>query len=215
MTDYREIADIPGLVRIENTDLDEMMEKCMELTHAVYPHDQMFGRFCTVEEYIDCPPEIVFDYLADANNLSEWTYSTRDMKPAGQDGLVVFYDAVGGKTTNCYCRTESNREAMTVNYHCAWDQGDHLWMIYLIRVVPARLVLDRPGAVVIWTNCRHPFYDANPFPDKAPADREGWVGDVWDMFFAGHAIEMRNLKTILEHRHGGESTGGAAPEDTP
>ena len=24
---------------------------------AVYPHDKMFGRYCTLEEYIDCPPK--------------------------------------------------------------------------------------------------------------------------------------------------------------
>ena len=67
------------------------------------------------------------------------------------------------------------REARTVDYHCAWDQGKHLWMIYLMRVVDAQVVLDKPGSVVLWTNCRHPFYDDNPYPETAPpaASRSG------------------------------------------
>ena len=57
---------------------------------------------------------------------------------------------------------------MTVDYHCAWDQGRHLWMIYLMRVVDAQVVFDKPGSVVLWTNCHHPFYDRNPYPETAP-----------------------------------------------
>ena len=91
--------------------------------------------------------------------------------------------------------------ARTVDYHCAWDQGQHLWMIYLMRVVDARVVLDKPGSVVLWTNCHHPFYDRNPYPDTAPDGRPVWVGDFWDMFGAGHLLELRNLKAIAEYRH--------------
>ena len=195
-----DIRTIPDLVRIEDKNLDDMQEICMDLTHSVYGHDQLYDTYCTIQEYIDCPPDIVFDYLADCKNLEEWTYSTRDMEKTGTDGLYAGNDAIGG-TTKLYCKTVTNKEAMTVDYHCAWDQGDHLWMIYLMRVVPARLVLNKSGSVVTWTNCRHPFYDKNPFPEKAPAGREGWVGDIWDMFYAGHTVEMGNLKKILEFRH--------------
>jgi hypothetical protein len=64
-----------------------------------------------------------------------------------------------------------------VDYHCAWDQGKHLWMVYLMRVIGAQTVLDKPGSVVLWTNCRHPFYDHNPYPQAAPPQRPVWVGD--------------------------------------
>lgn len=73
-----------------------------------------------------------------------------------------------------------------------------------MRVVPAQLVLNKPGSVVLWTNCHHPFYDKNPFPDTAPKQRPIWVGDVWDMFYAGHYVELQNLKHILEYRHRNE-----------
>jgi hypothetical protein len=60
-------------------------------------------------------------------------------------------------------------------------------------------VLGQPGTVVIWTNCHHRYYDRNPFPGLAPQRRE-WVGDWWPLFYAGHSIELANLKRILEHR---------------
>ena len=41
-------------------------------------------------------------------------------------------------------------------------------MIYVMRVLDAQVVLDKPGSVVLWTNCRHPFYDENPYPEAAP-----------------------------------------------
>ena len=28
-----------------------------------------------------------------------------------------------------------------------------------------------------------------------------WVGELWPLFYAGHTIELRNLKLILEHRY--------------
>jgi hypothetical protein len=199
-----EIDRLPNVRRIENFPKDEMQALAMELTHAAYPHDEIYGGYCTLEEYVDCPPDEVYRYLADGLNLAEWTYSLRDFEPANGDGLLVSYDKIGGKT-RIYTRVVANEAARTVDYHCAWDQGEKLWMIYLMRVIPAQLVLDKPGSVVLWTNCRHPYYAKNPFPQKAPADRKVWVGDLWPFFYAGHHIEMQNLKAILEHRHAGKA----------
>jgi len=67
--------------------------------------------------------------------------------------------------------------------------------------VPAEVVLNKPGAVVLWTNCRHPYYDGNPHPELASTPGRPWVGDYWDLFYAGHTLELNNLKAILEHRH--------------
>jgi len=66
---------------------------------------------------------------------------------------------------------------------------------------PAETVLKRPGSVVIWTNCRHPYYAKNPFPALAKDPKREWVGDWWPLFYAGHSLELSNLKAILEHRH--------------
>ncbi|MCV7386341.1 SRPBCC family protein [Mycolicibacter longobardus] len=191
---------IEGLIRVETTPREAATPILMEMIHSVYTHDAVFGEYCTVNDYIDCPPDELFDYLADTRSLEEWTYSTRGFTPTDEPGLWVGYDLLGSQT-QIYARTHSNREARTVDYHCAWDQGDHLWMIYLIRVVDAQLVLNKPGSVVLWTNCHHPFYDDNPYPETAPPQREEWVGDFWEMFGAGHLLELKNLKMIAEYRH--------------
>jgi hypothetical protein len=192
------LTGIQGLVRCEEYDRDAMGEELSELTHTVYPHTQVYGQYCTIHGYIACPPELVFAYLANPYSLLEWTYSVRKLRETGREGLLVGVDA---HETPIYVRTLSNRQALTVDYHCAWDQGDDLWMIYLNRVVPAELVLKRPGSVVIWTNCHHPYYDENPFPELNTEPKRTWVGQLWPLFYAGHTVELANLKAILEHRY--------------
>jgi hypothetical protein len=199
-TSLTAIDRLPGVRRIENCSKDELTALVMEMTHAVYPHEEVYGEFCTLQAHVNCPPEKAFAYLADAYTLQEWTYSLRDFTPMDGSGMVIATDKIGGKT-KIYTRVVADSEAMTVDYHCAWDQGDELWMIYLMRVVPAQRVLKRSGCVVLWTNCRHPYYDANPFPDRAPPGRKVWVGDMWPFFYAGHKVELGNLKHILEYRH--------------
>lgn len=206
ITAHRGCADpIDGLIRIETSPKEQATPVIMEMMRAVYPHDEVFGQYCTVNDYIDCPPDELFDYLADTRSLEEWTYSLRGFATTEQAGLWLAYDRLGagpgGPGSKIYTRTVANRDAMTVDYHCAWDQGKHLWMIYLMRVVDAQLVFDRPGSVVLWTNCHHPFYDHNPYPESAPPGRPVWVGDFWDMFGPGHQLELRNLKTIAEYRY--------------
>jgi hypothetical protein len=191
------LAGVEGLVRCEEYDRAALGEQVTELTHSVYPHAQVYGEYCTIHGHIECPPELVFDYLANPFSLLEWTYSVRELRETDREGLLVGVDA---SDTPIYVRTLSNQQAMTVDYHCAWDQGDDLWMIYLNRVIPAELVLKRPGSVLLWTNCRHPYYDENPFPALNPNPARTWVGEWWPLFYAGHTIELANLKAILEHR---------------
>lgn len=197
--DLNPVLQIPGLKRREITSKDEMGGLVSQLTHAVYPHDELYGDFCSIQAYIDCPPEKVFEYMADPLSLEEWSYSVRDLVPSEIPGVLVGRDRIGDNT-KIYCKVEQNREALTIDYHCAWDQGEELWMIYLNRIVPAELVLKKPGSVVFWQNCRHPYYNDNPHKATAPRGRP-WVGDFWDMFYAGHTVELENLKRILEYRH--------------
>ncbi|MBI5532211.1 MAG: SRPBCC family protein [Deltaproteobacteria bacterium] len=197
-SDLTALQQIPGIIRMEEYDREALGERLLEMTHAVYPHDDVYGPYCTIQEYIDCPPEEVFEYMANPYSLLEWTYSVRSLEQTDQPGLLRGVDS---GDSPIYCKVEANRQALTVDYHCAWDQGDELWMIYLNRIVPAELVLKKRGSVVIWTNCRHPYYDANPFPELVPKADRPWVGEWWPLFFAGHTVEMSNLKAILEYRH--------------
>ena len=198
------LEDIPtridGVTRIETSPREKATPIIMDMMRSVYPHDQVFGEYCTVNDYIDCPPDELYEYMADTRSLEEWTYSLRGFTPTDEPGLWLAYDRLGSET-KIYTRTVANAQARTVDYHCAWDQGKHLWMIYLMRVIDAQVVLDKPGSVVLWTKCHHPFYDENPYPETAPPERPVWVGDFWDMFGAGHLLEMKNLKAIAEYRH--------------
>src|SRR4029453_973683 len=173
------VEPIDDLVRIETSPREKATPIIMEMMRSVYPHDEGFGEFCTVNGYIDCPPDELFDYMADTRCLEEWTYSLRGFTPTEEPGLWLAYDRLGSET-KIFTRTVANRDAMTVDYHCAWDQGHHLWMIYLMRVVDAQAVFNKPGSVVLWTNCHHPFYDRNAYPETAPPERPVWVGDFWD-----------------------------------
>lgn len=195
--DEAALAGIPGLVRCEQFDRNAMGERVSDMTHTVYRHEQVYGRYITIHEHIDCPPERVFEYMADPLSLAEWTYSVRRLRPTERPDVLVGVDS---GDTPIYCRTIANAEAMTVDYHCAWDQGDELWMVYLNRIVPAERVLGVPGSVVIWTNCHHRHYDLNPYPDHSRDAQRTWVGEWWPIFPAGHALELANLKAILEHR---------------
>jgi hypothetical protein len=191
---------IDGVVRIETSPLEQTAPMFLAKMRSAYPHDDVFGQYCTVNDYVDCPPDELFEYLAHTQSLEEWTYTLRDFTPTEESGLWLAYDRLL-PDTEIYTRTVANAQARTVDYHCAWDQGKHLWMIYFMRVLDAQVALGKPGSVVLWTNCRHPFYDGNPYPEASPAERTGWVGDFWDIFGAGHGLELNNLKTIAEYRH--------------
>jgi hypothetical protein len=196
----RALAEIGGLIRCEQYNREAMAEQLTELTHTVYPHEQIYGEFCTVQTYIDCPPQRVFEYMSNPYSLVEWTYSVRQLRATQKPDVLVGVDSAD---TPIYVKTISCREALTVDYQCAWDQGDELWMIYLNRIIPADAVLKRPGSVVVWTNCHHPYYDANPFPELNADPKRTWVGDLWPVFYAGHTIELANLRAILEARYRG------------
>lgn len=192
--------DVEGTIRIETHPRPVAQPILMDRLRSVYPHDQMFGEFCTVHSYVNAPPDELYGWLSDTRSLEEWTYSLRGFRETDEPGLWVARDMLGADT-EIYTRTVADPNARTVDYHCAWDQGKHLWMIYLMRIVDAQTVFDKPGSVVLWTNCHHPFYDENPYPETAPPHRPVWVGDLWDTFSAGHQMELENLKAIAEFRH--------------
>ena len=191
---------IDNLVRCETVDQETFAKLCKKHSRRLYPHHEIYEQYCSLQEYIECPPEQLFAYLSQTESLLEWTYSLRNMATTNTPGLVMFGDKIGGPT-KCYCRTESDAEALTVDYHCAWDQSEELWMIYYMRIIPAQEILNKPGSIVTWTNCGHPYYKNNPYPELAPEQRQIWVGDGWPFFKAGHALELENLKKICEYRY--------------
>ena len=195
------IDRLPGVHRIENCAKEELTSLAMEMTHAVYPHDEVYGQYCSLQDYIDCPPEKAFEYLADVYTLQEWTYSLRDFTPMDESGLVDRHRPDRRRDEDLRPRGRQPR--------------GHDGRLPL-RLGPGRPAVDdlpdarRAGAAGVRpARLRHPLDQlpapatttTNPFPEKAPPGRKVWVGDMWPFFYAGHKIELDNLKHILEYRH--------------
>lgn len=188
-TDLDTSAPLDGVHRVE-THAQTDLSYFAQMIQPTYPHDQIYGQYCTVHGYIDAPPGELHDWLSHPHSLEEWTFSLRGFRPTSEEGLWEAVDELN-PGTSVFIRAVANPDARTVDYHRAWDQDRHLWMVYLLRVVDASTVLDKPGSVLLWTNCRHPRYDDASYPGTVP----------WDGFWAGHQLELDNLTRIAEHRH--------------
>ncbi|MFC9433114.1 SRPBCC family protein [Nocardia sp. NPDC057030] len=192
------LDDIPGLFRCETVSRADATNQLLALTRQLRA-GAADREVYTVHQHVDCPPEVLYDYLLDIRSVEEFTYSMRDFRPNGDTGRYVGVDATDPGTT-IHLRIIGNREVGTVDYESAFDQGDDLWMVFCGRVLSARRVQRRSGALVSWTIWRHPYYDKNPYPRLSPRRGRVWPGSMWPLFHACDVLELRNLQTILEHR---------------
>lgn len=210
---------VPGVVRTENTSQRELHALCEKLMKTTYSYDEVHGgAYCFVGEFIAAPYEMVFEYCADIRSLAEWTLSIRNLRHLG-GGLYRGTDAISASDptqpqTEIFIRADVMKgpEHGVIFYPCAWDQGDELWMRYYFLFTDAQKTIAKPGTIVLWTNCKHPYYDRD-VTDVPPYIAEGrarddrpWVGDLWELFYPLHRIELDNLKRLIEHRHAARST---------
>ena len=204
------VESIDGLYRSEDHPMEEAQEVLASDTKEHYAHDDIFGLYCNVNEYINCPVDTVYEYAKNIFSLEEWTFSVRDLTHV-KDGVYVGREALA-PNTKIFTQLKSNDLTRVVDYFCAWDQNTDLWMRYYCRFIDAQECLNKPGTVMMWLNCHHPYYDRGttdvPGHIKASLARTDrpWVGDIWRFFGAGHRLEARNLKLILEARNKGSVT---------
>jgi hypothetical protein len=195
---------VPDLYRAENVTLDELWKKTQQLTRDTYPHDEIFGEYCHTAQYIACPVDMAFEYASNPFCVEEFTFSLRDLKYLG--GNMYQGKELIVPDTTIYFTVESHASARVVDHYCAWDQGDELWMRYHFRFLDAMKTIRRPGTIVLWTNCKHDYYDRKivnvPGYISEPRERKDrlWVGDIWPNFYTIHKIEAGNMKRILERR---------------
>jgi len=196
--------DIPDLYTSEDYGLDELKAKLRELTKPSYSQEEVFGQYCHTAEYVRCPVDMAFEYAANVYCLEEFTFSLRNFHYIG-GGIYKGSEALA-KDTFIWMRVDAYPDSRVVDHLCAWDQGEELWMRYHFRFLDAMPALRRPGTIVLWSNCKHPYYDrkVTDVPSyiseaRARTDRV-WVGDIWPAFYAIHNIEAANFKKILEHR---------------
>jgi hypothetical protein len=203
---------LPGVVRAEALAAAALDGLCSEGLRPAYAHEEIYGPYCFVADHIAAPYDDVFDYCANALSLAEWTVNIRALVPLGRGlfrGQMVFSaEDAAAPSTAIFIRADALRGADfgTICYPCAWDQGDDLWMRYYFVFADASKALGKPGTVVLWANCKHPYYDrgsagvpAYVSDGRARTDRP-WAGDGWPFFSSLHRLELRNLKTILERR---------------
>jgi hypothetical protein len=198
---------VPNLFRAEQQGLPGLIDRLKGLTKESYPHDEIFGEYCHLGVYIACPVDMAFEYVSNVYALEEFTFSLREFRHVG-GGLYKGIDKIAGGTgeTYIYLRSDVYPDCRVVDHTCAWDQGGELWMRYHLRFLDAMATIRRAGTIMLWTNCKHPYYDRKttdvPEYISEPRSRtdRAWVGDVWPQFDAIHRIESGNLKAILEHR---------------
>jgi len=193
------VSDIPGLFRCESLSEAAAMQTLLKVAKQLRNQGHRENDVYTVNLHIECPPEVLYDYLLDIRSLEEYTYSTRRLRIDTTTGLWVGQDATEPET-EIYMRITGNREVGTVDYESAYDQGNDLWMVYCGRILSAERVQHRPGSLVSWTIWRHPYYDKNPYPHLAPSRTRTWPGSLWPLFHALDVLELGNLKHIVEHR---------------
>jgi hypothetical protein len=198
------VQDIPDLFTSEKNGLDQLKLKLREQSKPTYTREEIFGQYCHTAEYIRCPVDIAFNYAANVYCLEEFTFSLRNFHYVG-DRLYKGTEALA-KDTSIFMRVDSYPDSRVVDHLCAWDQGEELWMRYQFRFLDAMPTVRSPGTILLWSNCRHPYYDrgVTDVPSyiaegRARTDRM-WVGDIWSSFYAIHNIEAANMKKILEYR---------------
>jgi hypothetical protein len=199
------VDKIKGLAHAEHVSPQEIAARCERDTKDSYSHHEMYGTWCNVDGFIDVPVEYAFEYAANVHSLEEWTYSVRDLKHIG-NGIYKGKELLA-PPTEIFVRCDAFKDSYVVDYLCAWDQKEELWMRYYFRFIDARPTLNRPGTILTWLNCKHPYYDRksanlpNWVKDSQNKKDRVWVGDHWRYFWAAHKIEADNLRYILEHRY--------------
>jgi hypothetical protein len=186
------IDEIPELIRVETHSLDEVSREVERRYRSTIPHDDVYGSFVTLNRHLDVPLDYVFEYLANVENVQEFTLSLRNFRRCeGRDRLWVGEDHFG-TNTKIYMRCEANRETYCIDQPCAWNNSEDLWMYYAFRLYDGARVMDRPGTVIQWTNFKHTNYlDGGPFIELIEA---------FPRFFEIHGIELDNLCKILRSR---------------
>jgi hypothetical protein len=196
----KSLVDIENnIITFENTSLKDIWALMKARTKEYYSHRGSFGKFCNVNQHINVPVDYAYAYLSDIKTLEEWTFSVRSLKPIG-GGLYEGIEAIVGNT-KIYIRSDCYPESRVIDWPCAWDQKEDLWMFYATRLLDARPTLGKEGTVLIWTNLRHQNYINGPRPELI----EGW-----NYMHVIHGIEANNLRIILENKYQKEGIKNAS-----
>ena len=191
------------LFKCEDILISDALKELENQTKESYSHEEIFGEFCNIVQYIHRSRNTVFKYLANIFNMEEWTFSIRDFKRVKAD-LYLASDVLV-KDTPIYFRIKTDKRTYSIEHQCAWDQSKDLWMRYHFHLLDAMPLLKKPGTILTWLNVKHPYYylkDESKLPKhivKSQHQKERtWIGEYWKYFPAAHRLEANNLRLILE-----------------
>ena len=197
------LAQIPGLVSCDFVTVEEVVRRAEALTKSSYAHEEIYGEWAHLGLHIRCAAAAAFEYTSSVHSLEEWTTSLRSFTRVDDDT----YRGVDGwgSDTPIYVRVVVGRESGCVDYHCAWDQAEELYMRVHLRFLDAQGAMGRPGTMMLWSTFRHPYFSPSPRHPahlRASAERPGraWISEMWPLFPAIHGLEAENLRRILEAR---------------
>ena len=54
-------ADLDGLTRVETHPRQTATPVILDMLRSVYPHDTIYGNFCTVQGYVNAPARELYD----------------------------------------------------------------------------------------------------------------------------------------------------------
>lgn len=141
------LENIEGLVRVENLENDDMNDLCIELTHSVYKHEEIYGNFFTLEKYIDVDTDAAFNYLSDKNNIAEWSYGIREAELLN-------------------CTAKINQQTKVVDLFWTDSEGNQV-IQDMLRLLAAQQPLQKNGVVLLWSSV---INDSFSHPSLTTAD---------------------------------------------
>ena len=197
------LENIPDLIRIESLSNDEMNEKMVEQTHAVYSHEEAYGPCFTLEITIDAPPSDIYEYLIDPLMISEWSYGLRNgletQKSNESSTRSFMFTNQCDEQATVYCQISSHRSVMTIDYQWAEKTIENITSTEFLRILPATNALNRTGSVLLWTSCLYP--GSIKFGTEIRTLKELGITDQWKQTSVQRRIELNNIKCIQQHRH--------------
>ncbi len=177
-----------ALVTIENYSMLELWEKfIIPNTKDEVPTDQIFCDFVpSMAVFERVPLQDAYDFIANTYNMNRWTLSMRRLEEI-EPGLFQG-DEDATPTGKIFIRAEHDPQNHLITWRCGHESPQDLWIVYKGFLVDAMPSLGRPGTAFFWTNFVH---------QRVKEDPQLRFG--FKCMYAAHALEMANLKAILEH----------------
>ncbi|CAA0094807.1 Uncharacterised protein [BD1-7 clade bacterium] len=177
------------LTRIECVTNDEMNERLVDMTHAVYPHRRRFGDVFTLERLLPVSADAAFALLANTDHLHLWNYAARSV--ASDDDLLIdhYSDTPMRLQLNAYPAVG------VIDMHWRIADSKQQQAVYFsdsLRIVNARHPLHTDGCVLLWT-CTPGRILAHA---GAAAEAKEPAID-WRLMPARRQLEINNIERLL------------------